>query len=153
MLWSFGDNQLISVEKRNSTLSFKANYQLSSKDRRTGYATSKLAKASPSADIKVSNLAQASSLLYHAYISSPLYGTNGSLPVVNWVGESPNQSTLQARRLIGQDFISILLPRLQSRGLIPSSWDHITVVQPVYQFPSPPHVGYAAIRSLPIQLW
>ncbi|KAK1925632.1 GAF domain-like protein [Papiliotrema laurentii] len=36
----------------------------------------------------VSNLAQASALLYHAYASSPLYGLqpNSSTPVINWVG-------------------------------------------------------------------
>lgn len=34
----------------------------------------------------VSNLAQASALLYHSYAGTSLYGLNGSSPVVNWVG-------------------------------------------------------------------
>lgn len=40
---------------------------------------------------QLSNLAQVSSLLYHAYLSSALYGSNQSSvysPTVNWVGES-----------------------------------------------------------------
>lgn len=34
----------------------------------------------------VSNLAQTSSLLYHSYAGTSLYGLNGTSPVVNWVG-------------------------------------------------------------------
>lgn len=34
----------------------------------------------------VSNLAQTSALLYYSYAGTPLYGLNGSSPVVNWVG-------------------------------------------------------------------
>jgi L-methionine (R)-S-oxide reductase len=55
-------------------------------------------------DVKVSNLAQASSLLYHSYISSPLYGTgtnNHHLPTVNWVGTLHPQRANERLTTIG----------------------------------------------------
>lgn len=91
----------------------------------------------------VSNLAQVSALLYHSYAGTPLYGMNGTSPVVNWVGfyiQQDAEGDLIVGPYHGRPACAVIRAK-EGRGVCADAFVHDTAVVVADVDDYPGHIG------------